>query len=100
MGSTMSVRVSSTAAGTDSGCAVRTSAGPAMVERPANTLRSSDAMVAFDADLTIVSSNRAVEDLTGVSREEAVGRHCWEVRGGRDDGGNLVCHAGFTKAAT
>jgi PAS domain S-box-containing protein len=46
----------------------------------------------------IVSWNRAAEELTGVSAEEAVGRHCWEVVGGHDERGNLVCHRGCSNA--
>lgn len=63
-----------------------------MAERAARTLRSGDAVFAFDADLTIVSWNRAAEELTGVSADEAVGRYCWEVLGGHDERGNVVCH--------
>jgi PAS domain S-box-containing protein len=69
-----------------------------MAERPAKALRSGDALVAFDSDLAILSWNRAAEELTGVSAEEAVGRHCWEVLGGRDERGNLVCHPGCAEA--
>lgn len=65
-----------------------------MSERPARTIRSGDALVAFDEGLTVVSWNRAAEELTGVSRREAVGRRCWEVVGGRDERGNVVCHPG------
>jgi PAS domain S-box-containing protein len=59
---------------------------------------SGDALFAFDADLTIVSWNRAAEELTGVPAEEAVGRYCWEVIGGHDARGNLVCHRGCATA--
>ena len=69
-----------------------------MVERQAHAFGSGDALVAFDADLTIVSWNRAAEELTGVSADEAVGRHCWEVLGGRDERGNVVCHPGCSTA--
>jgi PAS domain S-box-containing protein len=51
-----------------------------------------DALVAFDADLRIVSWNPVAEALTGVAAEAAVGRHCWEVLGGHDECGNLICH--------
>lgn len=69
-----------------------------MPEQPVQAFRSGDAVFAFDADLTIVSWNRAAEELTGVSAEEAVGRYCWEVLGGHDERGNLVCHRGCSTA--
>lgn len=69
-----------------------------MVERSAKAFRSGDALFAFDADLTVVSWNRAAEELTGVSADDAVGRHCWEVLGGRDERGDIVCHAGCSTA--
>jgi PAS domain S-box-containing protein len=69
-----------------------------MAEPPARTFRSGDPVFAFDADLTIVSWNRAAEELTGVTADEAVGRYCWEVLGGHDERGNLVCHRGCSNA--
>ena len=69
-----------------------------MTERPANTFRSGDALFAFDADLTILSWNRAAEELTGVSADEAIGRYCWQVLAGRDERGDLVCHRGCSTA--
>jgi PAS domain S-box-containing protein len=69
-----------------------------MDERPATTFRSGDALLAFESDLTIVAWNRAAEDLTGLTAEEAIGRHCWEVLGGHDELGNLVCHPGCSTA--
>ena len=70
----------------------------ATVERSAVAFRSGDALFAFDADLTVVSWNRAAEELTGVSADDAVGRHCWEVLGGRDERGDIVCHPGCSTA--
>jgi PAS domain S-box-containing protein len=69
-----------------------------MPERPVHAFRSGDALFAFDADLTIVSWNRAAEELTGLSADEALGRHCWEVLAGHDVHGNLVCHQGCSTA--
>ena len=69
-----------------------------MLERPAETLHSGDALFAFTADLTLVSWNRAAEELTGVCAEEAVGQKCWEALGGHDDGGNLICHPACSTA--
>lgn len=69
-----------------------------MAEQPAKTFRSGDALVGFDADCTIVSWNRAAEELTGVCADEAVGRYCWELLAGHDERGGLVCHAGCSTA--
>jgi PAS domain S-box-containing protein len=60
--------------------------------------RSGDALLVFDDDLTIVAWNEAAEELTGIASEEAVGRPCWEVLGGVDERGSLVCHAGCSGA--
>jgi DNA-binding CsgD family transcriptional regulator len=48
--------------------------------------------------MTIVAWNHAAEELTGVSADEAVERSCWEVLGGHDDRGGLVCHPGCSTA--
>ena len=69
-----------------------------MAQPPPPTLRSGDALLAFDPDLTIVSWNRAAEELTGVSADAAVGRRCWEVLGGHDERGSLICHPGCSTA--
>jgi PAS domain S-box-containing protein len=69
-----------------------------MAGRPATSVRSGDALFAFDSDLTIVSWNPAAEELTGVSAEQALGRSCWEVLRGHDCRGDLVCHPGCSTA--
>jgi len=69
-----------------------------MAGQPAPSAQSGDALFAFDSDLTIVSWNRAAETLTGVPAEEAVGRPCWEILGGHDCRGDLVCHPGCSVA--
>lgn len=69
-----------------------------MGEQAPQTFRTGDPLFAFDPDLTIVSWNRAAEELTGVPPEEALGRYCWEVLGGHDERGNLVCHRGCSNA--
>jgi PAS domain S-box-containing protein len=61
-------------------------------------IRSGDALFTFDCDLTILSWNRAAEELTGIAQADAVGRPCWEVVGGVDERGSLVCHAGCSGA--
>jgi len=38
-----------------------------------------DGVFTVDADWKITSFNRSAERITGVPRQEAVGRHCWEV---------------------
>lgn len=70
----------------------------AMSTPGAQTFQTGDPLFAFSPDLEIVSWNRAAEELTGVSAEEAVGRYCWEVLGGHDERGNLVCHRGCSNA--
>ena len=50
-----------------------------MAERSTKAFRSGDALFAFNADLTIVSWNRAAEALTGVlpkQRSDAVAGTC------------------------
>ncbi len=39
----------------------------------------SDGVFTVNQDWQITSFNRAAEAITGVPREEAIGRHCWEV---------------------
>ena len=39
----------------------------------------SDGVFTVDLNWKIMSFNRAAEGITGVSRKEAIGRHCWEV---------------------
>ena len=60
--------------------------------------RSGDALFAFDGEMTILSWNRAAEELTGIPQNDAVGKPCWEVVGGVDEHGSLVCHPGCSGA--
>lgn len=39
----------------------------------------SDGVFTVDHNWRIMSFNRAAEEITGIPREEAIGRHCWEV---------------------
>ncbi|WP_300461560.1 sigma 54-interacting transcriptional regulator [Desulfobacula sp.] len=39
----------------------------------------SDGVFTVDHEWKIMSFNRAAEKITGISREEAIGRHCWNV---------------------
>jgi PAS domain S-box-containing protein len=38
-----------------------------------------DGVFTVDADLNITSFNHSAETITGINKEEAIGRHCWEV---------------------
>ena len=38
-----------------------------------------DGVFTVDSDWRITSFNRAAETITGISKEEAIGRHCWDV---------------------
>lgn len=55
-------------------------------------LCSGDAVFSFDENLFIRSWNPAAERLVGVAAEDAVGRRCWEILGGVEANGSLVCH--------
>ena len=39
----------------------------------------SDGVFTVDLDWRVVTLNRAAQDITGISAEDAVGRYCWEV---------------------
>ena len=39
----------------------------------------SDGVFTVDHDWRITSFNRAAEAITGIQRDEALGKHCWEV---------------------
>ena len=55
-------------------------------------------LFAFDEESTVVVWNESAEALTGIRAAEAVGRPCWEVLGGQDDGGGMVCHKHCSRA--
>lgn len=53
-------------------------------ELPANVTRIilesiSEGVFTVDRDWRITSFNRAAENITGIDREDAIGKHCWEV---------------------
>jgi len=52
----------------------------------------------FDEQLRIVSWNEAAEELTGIPAGAAIGQPCWQVLGGLDERGDLVCHKGCANA--
>ncbi len=60
--------------------------------------RSGDALLVFDGERTVVGWNEAAETLTGITASEALGKRCWEVLGGTDVNGSLVCHPGCSGA--
>ena len=60
------------------------------------SFRSGEPMMTFGPELEIRSWNTALERLTGISADEAIGRPCWEVVGGVDDAG-MVCHTGCSQ---
>jgi PAS domain S-box-containing protein len=70
----------------------------ASIETVETMFRSGDALLVFDAEHSIVSWNQAAEELTGIPASEAVGRPCWDVLGGVDERGSLVCHSGCSGA--
>ncbi len=50
-----------------------------------------EAAFAIDATDRVVFWNRHCEKLLGYSAQKVLGRHCYEVLGGRDINGNLYC---------
>jgi len=60
--------------------------------------RSGDALMAFGRDLRIETWNDELESLTGIPAGEAIGRPCWEVLGGLDEQGAVLCHPGCSAA--
>lgn len=60
--------------------------------------RSGDALMGFGPDLRVDAWNEELESLTGIPASEAIGRPCWEVLGGLDERGAVICHAGCSAA--
>lgn len=60
--------------------------------------RSGDALMAFGPDLRVDAWNEELESLTGIPADEALGRPCWQVLGGLDEGGAVLCHRGCSAA--
>lgn len=59
---------------------------------------SGDPLFVLDEGLRVVAWNAAVEELTGIAAEEAVGEPCWRVLAGVAEDGAVVCHAGCALA--
>ncbi len=53
---------------------------------------TADGAFAVDRDQRIVLWNEAAEALLGFPAKEVLGKRCYEVMGGRDESGRLVCH--------
>src|SRR2546423_1682225 len=64
----------------------------------AQQYRSGDPLFVLDQELRIMAWNAAVEGLTGITAEAAVGNPCWSVLGGLAEDGAVVCHAGCALA--
>jgi DNA-binding CsgD family transcriptional regulator len=60
--------------------------------------RSGDALMGFGPDLLVDAWNDELESLTGIAAAEAIGRPCWEVLGGLDEQGAMICHPGCSAA--
>jgi DNA-binding CsgD family transcriptional regulator len=54
--------------------------------------------MALAPDLHVDAWNEELESLTGIPAAEAIGRPCWEVLGGLDEGGAVICHHGCSAA--
>ncbi len=52
-----------------------------------------DGVYAVDAHQRIILWNKAAEELTGYSAQEALGRPCYEIIAGLDEQGRVVCGA-------
>ncbi len=52
---------------------------------------AADGAYAIDEDQHIVYWNKAAEEILGYTPEEVVGRACYEILGGLDDHGHLIC---------
>jgi len=55
-------------------------------------------MFACDESLRVTAWNEAAESLIGISRTEALGKHCWEVLRASDPRGQLVCGSRCVRA--
>lgn len=61
-------------------------------------VRSGAAVFRTGEDSRIRDWNAECERLTGISADEATERPCWEVIGGHDPAGGIVCHGGCSIA--
>jgi PAS domain S-box-containing protein len=63
-----------------------------------DAFKTGDGLFVFDDDLIVRQWNPGAQELTGVAAADAVGRPCWDVLGGHDPDGTLICHAGCSGA--
>ena len=63
----------------------------------AEDYRSGDALFAFGEDCLVREWNGQAEELTGIPADDALGRPCWEVFGGTDENGGVICHPGCSR---
>lgn len=52
---------------------------------------AADGAFVIDEDQRILYWNQAAQEILGYTSDEVVGRACYEILGGRDDGGQVVC---------
>jgi DNA-binding CsgD family transcriptional regulator len=63
-----------------------------MARRSNDLAVSGEAAIAVDRELRVISWNAGVEELTGISAEEALGQPCWLMLRGQTPNGALLCH--------
>lgn len=54
--------------------------------------KSGEAAFAIDSGDRIVYWNRGCEELLGYEPQKVLGKHCYDVMGGRDENGNIYCY--------
>lgn len=54
--------------------------------------KSGEAAFAIDSGDRIVYWNRGCEELLGYEPQKVLGKHCYDVMGGRDEHGNVYCY--------
>ena len=54
--------------------------------------KSGEAAFAIDSGDRIVYWNRGCEELLGYEPQKVLGKHCFDVMGGRDENGNVYCY--------
>jgi DNA-binding CsgD family transcriptional regulator len=65
---------------------------------PSEEFGTGDPLFTVDRELVVLSWNQAVENLTGILADDAIGRRCWDLLGGLGERGDVICHAGCSNA--